>query len=332
MPIPAHHSRPPSGAFTAPVESRAEAGDWGTSVKIEQLLNFKCVADERSYTRAAEKCFLTQPAIYNQVRQLESESGTKLFYVSGKEVLLTADGRDLYAFAQSVALGYDHYRNEVRRRELQRARHVRIAALSYFGILSEATERLRAEDPSVAVDFHSRRPAEAMDSIRAGEVDFGFFGSAFKTEGFVFEHCADNAITAVAPIGHPLTGREVDFDELAAYTPIGYTSGSARLALDEWLEAHAKPEVSYSAQTDSSVAVKTLAIAMGVPAFVVRQAVAEDIAHGAIAELRIRDFAPSYPLFAVYLEEDRLGAGAQQYLRLLREIARTRREHVDRRE
>lgn len=289
-------------------------------MRVDQLLNFKCVADERSYTRAAEKCFLTQPAIYSQVRQLESETGTKLFYVSGKEVLLTAGGRDLYAFAQSLTLGHEEYQSRLRSRELQRVRQVRIGALSYFGILSEATERLRAEDGSVAVDFHSRRPPEAMELIRAGEIDFGFFGSAFREEGLVFEHCADNVITAIAPIDHPLSGREIEFGEFASYPPIGYASGSARVALEEWLENRSLGELTYSAQTDSSMAAKTLALAMRAPAFIVRQAVADDIARGSIAELRVRGFELSYPLFAVYLSEEQLGSGARQYLRIVREV------------
>jgi DNA-binding transcriptional LysR family regulator len=294
-------------------------------MRIDQLLNFKCVADERSYTRAAERCFLTQPAIYSQVRQLESEAGTKLFYVSGKEVLLTAAGRDLYAFAQTVEAGHEDYRGRVRSRELQRARHVRIAALSYFGVMSEATERLRADDSAVVVDFHSRRPAEAMELIRAGEVDFGFFGSAFAAEGLVHEHCADNVIVAVAPAGHPLVGREIDFDELASYTPIGYAAGSARGAIEEWLADHPTKTLRYSAQTDSSLAAKTLAMAMGSPAFIVRQAVAEDIARGAIAELHVRDLSLSYPLFAVYLGEEQLGSSAREYLRVIRDIFQSTR-------
>lgn len=289
-------------------------------MRIDQLLNFKCVADERSYTRAAERCFLTQPAIYSQVRQLESEVGTKLFYVSGKEVLLTAAGRDLYAFAQVVGAGHEDYRSRARNRELQRDRHVRLAALSYFGIISDATERLRADDPSAIVDFHSRRPAEAMELIRAGEVDFGFFGAAYAAEGLVYEHCADNRIVAVAPAGHPLVGREIDFDELASYAPIGYATGSARSAIDEWLAAHPTKTIRYSAQTDSSLAANTLALAMDSPAFIVRQAAAEDIARGTIAELQVRDFSLSYPLFVVYLNEELLGSSAQEYLRIIRQL------------
>ncbi len=288
-------------------------------MKIDQLLSFRCVADDRSYTRAAERLFLTQPAVYSQVRQLEMECSAKLFYVHGKEVLLTPAGRELYAFASTVAGAFDDYRTRERARVEQTTHRVRIGALSYFGNVSKATERLRAEDPSVSVEFQSRHPGEAVDLLRAGEIDFGFFGSAFDAEGFVYETVSINQIIAIAPQGHPLAGRDLSFDELSAFPLIGYAGGSARMAIEEWLKRNPEHRVSYSAQTDSSLAAKTLALAMNAPAFIVKQAITEDLAAGTVVELRVRDFAASYPLNAVYTSEEELGASARRFLAILRE-------------
>ena len=152
-------------------------------MRIEQLLSFKRVADERSYTRAAEKEFLTQPSVYSQVRQLETECGAKLFYVAGKEVLLTAAGEDLYRFADTVAEAHQEFLSGLQTRADARTHSVRIGALSYFGVLAEATEQLRNEDPQCVVNFESLHPTDAIDMIRAGAIDFGFFGDAFVLEG-----------------------------------------------------------------------------------------------------------------------------------------------------
>jgi len=288
-------------------------------MKIDQLLSFKCVADERSYTRAAERLFLTQPAVYSQVRQLETECAAKLFFVNGKEVLLTPAGRELYAFAETVAAAFEDYRARDRARRVQFAHRVRIGALSYFGSLSKATERLRSEDPEVAVEFQSRHPAEAIEALRAGEIDFGFFGTAFAAEGLIYETVARNEIIAIAPPGHPLAGRDLAFEDLTAFPLIGYAGGSARLAVDDWLARNPGHRVVYSAQTDSSIAARTLALAMGSPAFIVKQAVSDDLAAGSVVELRVRDFTASYPLCAVYLSEEDLGASAKRFLAILRE-------------
>lgn len=298
-------------------------------MKVEQLLSFKRVADERSYTRAAERVFLTQPAIYSQVRQLEVECGAKLFYVAGKEVLLTPAGRELYTFAETVLTAHEDFHSRLRELLAEKERNVRIGALSYFGTLIEATERLRAEDPGCVVHFQSEHPNEAMELIRAGKIDFGFFGQAFFAEGLTYEQCAENEIVPVAPPGHPLVGRELTFADLAEYPLVGYASGSARLAIDTFLEGRPDLHVTYAAQTDSSLAVRTMALAMGTPALVVKQAIVNDIALGGVVQLNVSDFHASYPLYMVFLDEAELGESARRYRRHLHDIweERSRKRH-----
>ena len=281
-------------------------------MKIEQLVSFKRVADERSYTRAAEKAYLTQPAIYSQVRQLETECGAKLFSVSGKEVLLTGAGRDLYVLAEKVAAAYEEFNAVSREYLLEKARHVRIAALSYFGVISDAAELLREEDPDCIVTFQSHHPSAAIELIRSGEMDFGFFGSAFLQDGIAFDQCDDNEIIAVAPPGHPLLGADRTFADLARYPLVGYASGSARAAIDRWLADHPS-RVQYSAQTDSSMAVKTMCLALGSPALIVRQAIMKDLEAGTLVEVRLKDFSASYPLYMVFLNEEHLGKNARRF-------------------
>lgn len=289
-------------------------------MRIEQLLTFKRVADERSYTRAAEKEFLSQPSVYSQVRQMETECGAKLFYVAGKEVLLTAAGKDLYRLADTVAGAYQEFLSGFRTRAETRIHSVRIGALSYFGVLAEATEQLRNDDPQCVVNFESLHPTEAIDMIRAGAIDFGFFGDSFVLEGLVKEQVAENRIVAVAPPSHPLVGHVVTFAELTKFAVVGYAAGSARSALERWLQSHPEQAVRYSAQSDSSLAVKSMALAMGSAAFIVRGAIGDELSKGELVELDVVDFDVSYPLYAVYSSLENLGEGARRYLDQLRAI------------
>src|SRR2546425_11707531 len=68
----------------------------------DQLASFMEVARLRSFSRAAEQLFRTQPAISAQVRLLEQECGEKLFDRSGKKVLLTPAGEILSRYAQKM--------------------------------------------------------------------------------------------------------------------------------------------------------------------------------------------------------------------------------------
>lgn len=282
-------------------------------MRIEQLLGFKRVADERSYTRAAEKEFMTQPAIYSQVRQLESECGGRLFYLAGKEVLLTQLGETLYRFADSVAAAHKDLKASLQARDAFRRLEVRIAAAAYYGASVMATERMRKDDPHYTVTFRNADPAGASALIRSGDVDFGFFGDSFSMDGLSFDEVQVSHIAVVTPPTHKLVGQVLTFAELAEHPLVGYAGGTAKTAIDRWLQEHPAHKIRFVAQSDSSQAIKSLAIAMGSPALVVREAVLDEIATGALVALNVVDFDVHFSLYVVYASLDDLGPAARRY-------------------
>ena len=71
-------------------------------MEVDQLKGFLETAREKSFTRAAEKLFRTQPAVSLQIKSLETELGQRLFERHGKRVSLTEAGRLLYSRAEQV--------------------------------------------------------------------------------------------------------------------------------------------------------------------------------------------------------------------------------------
>jgi DNA-binding transcriptional LysR family regulator len=68
-----------------------------------RLRVFRIVAEERSFTRAAERLFLTQPAVTMQIKNLEEDLGLRLFDRTGQKIALTAAGRLLLGYARRIA-------------------------------------------------------------------------------------------------------------------------------------------------------------------------------------------------------------------------------------
>jgi DNA-binding transcriptional LysR family regulator len=68
-----------------------------------RLRVFRIVAEELSFTRAAERLFLTQPAVTMQIKNLEEDLGLRLFDRTGQKIALTAAGRLLYRYARRIA-------------------------------------------------------------------------------------------------------------------------------------------------------------------------------------------------------------------------------------
>ena len=64
-------------------------------MKLDQLRTFQQVALTRSFTKAARKLFITQPAVSQQIKALENTYGIKLFDRTGKKIQLTDEGKAL---------------------------------------------------------------------------------------------------------------------------------------------------------------------------------------------------------------------------------------------
>ena len=298
----------------------------GEEMKVETLLAFRRVADERSYTRAAESLFLTPSAVYQQVKQLETELRSKLVYVTGKEVRLTAEGNRVYAAAQEIDASYRSLTAGLAAMRDRSQQVVRIGASSYFGVMAAAADSLRARRPDLSVEFATMRPWDAVDGLRAGIIDFGFVGAMHLEPDLVAEPCVENRIVIVVPPDHPLLARTpLDFATVQEFAMVGYQDGSARRAIDRWAMSRSEVKITYAAQIISSVDVKTTALLMGLPAFVVESAVAAELASGALRALDVRDFYASYVLFVIYRRSDPSDAGTEY----LAELRRLRKPEVE---
>ncbi len=71
-------------------------------INLQQLYYFWKVAHERSFTRASQKLFLTQPAVSSQVRLLEKKLNRPLFERGKRKLVLTEDGRHVLSYANDI--------------------------------------------------------------------------------------------------------------------------------------------------------------------------------------------------------------------------------------
>src|SRR5947207_6542110 len=72
------------------------------NMELDQLKLFTDLVREQSFTKVAEKNFLTQPAVSLRIRNLEEELGTKLLERTTRKVLVTEEGRILYEYARDI--------------------------------------------------------------------------------------------------------------------------------------------------------------------------------------------------------------------------------------
>src|SRR5262250_3754024 len=142
---------------------------------FDQLQTFLEVARLKSFSRAAEKRFRTQPAISSQIRSLEEEVGARLLDRSGGKVSITASGKLFQKFAEETLAARKAAMTAIA--ETDRVPRGEIVVGANEGtclhILPEVFAQFKRDYPNVAVSIKRADYAKILESIVESQVDFG---------------------------------------------------------------------------------------------------------------------------------------------------------------
>ncbi len=146
-------------------------------LELRQLRYFVAVAEELNFSRAAERVFLTQPALSHQVRRLEETLGLKLFARSSRHVELTDAGHELLALARETLERLDQGVTDIRRRAGVESARFRIGFTEYanYSAISQIVTRFAARHPDLRLEQREGSTLEQISALKEGTLDAGFF-------------------------------------------------------------------------------------------------------------------------------------------------------------
>ncbi|RFU87693.1 LysR family transcriptional regulator [Streptomyces triticagri] len=187
-------------------------------VDTRLLRYFAAVAEEGTLTRAAERLFVSQPALTKQIRQLETQLGVRLFTRARTGMTLTEPGRELAERVPALLAEWDRVLRATKGAAGRAARVLRVGFLA--SAANEAT-------PHIIEDFTRRRPGWRVDMRQAawsrpsagldnGDVDVALVRLPFPGQDDLHTEVLFTEPRCVAlASGHPLATREViDFRDL----------------------------------------------------------------------------------------------------------------------
>ncbi len=198
----------------------------------QQLRSFLVVAELGNYTHAAQRLFLSQPGVYQHVRQLEAALNTRLVEQNGKRVVLTQHGREVYNYARR--------RQEEEADLLQRL--VDDESLS-SGTVTIAAGTTAAEFivPRIAVAFQAAypgisvrivvlgKPSEIDSSVADRRFDLGFHSEPRDVDGVSKAPFLMDELVGIAPPGHRFgaSRRPVPPRSVATEPYLGFSNAAA---------------------------------------------------------------------------------------------------------
>ena len=182
-----------------------------------QLAAFCAVVERRSFSQAAERLGVTQPAVSLQVRALEKRLGTQLLDRSGRRVEPTEAGWRLYRGAQRMLALEDQLLADVAASgegelagDLVLGASTGPAAVVVPVVLGEF-QRL---NPGVRVFLTVSDTHSVVERVAARELELGIVGASRRHRGVRFEPFFSDEVILVCPPGHRFAGRTVTLDEL----------------------------------------------------------------------------------------------------------------------
>ena len=190
---------------------------------LSELRYIVAVANERSFGRAARRCFVSQPALSVAIQKLEEELGAKLFERGKNEVAVTPVGARVVEQAQKVL------EEAARIRELAQAGRNQLEGVLKLGViytvapylLPDLIPALNARAPQMPLDLDENLTENLESALRSGRIDVAIVALPFAPPGVVTEFLYEEPFRVVVPAGHKWARRKsIRPDELAAEEPI----------------------------------------------------------------------------------------------------------------
>lgn len=264
-----------------------------------QLELFYAVAQAGSFTKAAEQLYISQPALSQQVGQLEAALGVKVFDRLPRGVRLTSSGQILAGHAARVqSLDEQAQRQIEELKGLARGR-LTIGASQTIGVylMPEILGRFRRTHPLIDLDLQIANTKEIQRELADGLLDLAL------TEGFIEQPELDakvfqqDNLVAIVPPGHALLGRKsVTAKQFCTEPMIMREQGSGTLAVIERALARKSIEL-HAAMTLGNLEAIKRAVQAGIGvAIVSRLAITQEIKNGTLIELPLSDLQIRRPL------------------------------------
>jgi DNA-binding transcriptional LysR family regulator len=268
-----------------------------------QLAAFCAVVEKSSFSQAAEKLGVTQPAVSLQVRSLEERLGQTLLDRSGRRVEPTEAGLRLYRSAQRMlALEEQLYEEVAASGELQGTLAIGASTGPGAHLVPRLLCEFQRDHPELRVALFIWDTQTVSEKVAQRELELGIVGALRRNRSLEFEPLVRDEIVLAVPPGHPAAGDSVTVDDLREEMVISMQEGAGvRQVVDEELrraglrvrELEPKLELGLQESVKSAVAA-----GFGVT-FISRTAIEGELAAGTLAMARVAGLEPARQIYVV---------------------------------
>jgi DNA-binding transcriptional LysR family regulator len=290
-----------------------------------QLTAFCAVVERKSFSQAAERLGVTQPAVSLQIRSLEQRLGRQLLDRSGRRVEPTEAGLRLYASAQRLLQAEEQLLEELESDD----EGVVTGALE----LGASTGPGGSVVPVILCEFQERHPdvrvrlsvsdtQTVVAQVADRELELGIVGAGRRHRGVTFEPFFSDEVVLAVPAAHPFAGKTVTLEQLRGEPLIVMQEGAGvRQVIEDELRKTGTRlrDLDVRLELGLQESVRSAVLAGHGVTFISRLAVESDLATGLLATARVRGLDPVREIFLVRASGRSETRAARAFLAFARE-------------
>jgi DNA-binding transcriptional LysR family regulator len=294
-------------------------------IEFRHLESFCRVADLKSFSKAADDLFLTQPTVSGHILSLEQSLSLRLFDRASREVRLTKSGEVFQEYASKILSLRKDLLNALSEFSQGIRGELSLGASTIPGeyLLPRLIGDFKKEHPSFLISLKIADTKEVIQYVLQDHVEFGIIGAKLSHPSLHYEKYEEDEIIVVGPSDHPLTRKKrVNVDELLKEPWIIREEGSGtRIAVEKALRRKGKSLKQFNVviEMGSTSSVKEGVKAKLGLAFISGRATEGEVRQGAFSRIDVEGLEPiSRQIYIVSHRRRTLSPMGMEFLRFLR--------------
>ncbi|MFD0898027.1 LysR family transcriptional regulator [Loigolactobacillus binensis] len=279
----------------------------------KKMHTFALLAQTKSYTVTAQRLYLTQPAVTQQIKSLESELGLQLVSYQHAHLTITPAGQQLASYINKIDHESQKLLTQLKLPNQQTP--IRLGctrSLSSF-LLTHVLQQLHAKSQQIRCQIANTDTI--LKALTAGNIDFGLVEGNFDKTRFAFVTLRQEPFIGITYADNPLlTGQPLTLAQLLSQTLLVREPGSGtREIFQNWLTMHNAQIKDFQQVIEIATPtpiIQLLTTGCGI-SFMYRSLVSAELASGQLVQLPVRGFELQHEINLVYLKNSYFAAQYQ---------------------
>lgn len=286
---------------------------------LDQLHTFLEIVRLKSFSKAAQTCFRTQPAISAQVRQLEQELNANLFERLGTRIALTPAGKIFAEYAEQILDLRRRAQESIQELERVPRGELIIAAneATCIYVLPEVFSEYKKQFPNVQLHVDRSYGSRVLQAVQDNLADFGITQLPVDAKKCQIVKIHSDEIRVIVPKDHPLASRRnVMAADIAPFPLLLPKTGTTRAKLNSWLEP-VEEQLQVSMELDSTEMIKRFVMAgLGI-SFLAASHCREEVEQGKLVTLSLGPEPMIRRLGLIYRKDKALSRAALGFIQVI---------------